>query len=150
MHASTLVVGIGSAQGEDSVGWQVIEQLRNTPSEADRLAEKVRLCTLADPLRLLDELEGVQRLLLVDACQAGQEAGTVLRFDWPAPQLAARWGTSSHGIDVPAVLQLAEQLGRLPPRVVLFGIEVGSSEIPGVLARALPILCQQLHKEIGS
>src|SRR5262249_17121781 len=105
-----------------------------------------------EPLRLLDELAGVERLILVDACRAGLPPGAVVRLEWPDPAIETRHGRSTHGFSVAAVLALAQQLGRLSPHVIVFGIEAGPAdpleEISPPVARALPQVCLRVLREL--
>lgn len=144
---STLVVGVGSPHGDDRAGWKLVELL------APHLPTDVRAITLVEPLRLLDELAGVERLILVDACRSGMPAGSIVRLTWPDPTFATRHSHSTHGFSVAAVLALADQLGRLPPVVVAHGIEASTDgaleEISPAVARALLEVCQQISGELG-
>ncbi|MDP2056790.1 MAG: hydrogenase maturation protease, partial [Thiobacillus sp.] len=63
--------------------------------------------------------------ILVDAMQSNGQVGRIRRFDqkdWPG----YCHGLSSHGFGVLDALSLAQELGSLPPRLDLYGIEIGS------------------------
>jgi hydrogenase maturation protease len=139
-----LIAGIGSPHGDDQVGWKVVEVL------ARRVPADVRVVAVKAPLGLLDELAGVDRLILVDGCRGGNPPGTIVRLAWPAEAVAMQSHTSSHGFDLGAVLRLAEALERLPREVVLYAIEVEhchpGAELGPALARALPEVC---HRVLG-
>lgn len=117
MHSTTKVIGFGSHQGDDEAGWIVAERLR------DRADLGAHVETLCDPTRLLEECDDCERLILIDACVSGDTPGNVQRLEWPNAAFLSGVGTSSHGVTVAEVLQLAERLGRLPRHVVLFVIE---------------------------
>lgn len=120
----TLVVGLGSPHGDDQAGWLVADRLA---AESD---ENVIVRRADTPLDLMAWLEGVQRLVVCDACAPAGQPGRVHRWTWPAeepraggPGLAALKSLGSHDFDLPSVLRLAETLGQLPLTVIIFGIE---------------------------
>lgn len=121
---TTVVVGVGSPFGDDQAGWRLVEVLQRQPHLPAWLK------TISEATQLIDELEGCRRLIIVDACHSGGRAGTVTRLHWPDPRIAERHSQSTHGVGVCDALRLAERLGRLPPVVEIFGIEVGDCE-PG-------------------
>ena len=121
----TLIVGIGSPHGDDQIGWRVAEALRSAVSPAIEVREA------STPSQLLDWLEGVDRLIVCDACQARRRAPdgsagdtlSVHRWQWPTLQVSTLRSAGSHSFGLPQVLQLAERLGRLPQEVIVFGVE---------------------------
>ncbi len=134
-----LIVGVGSAHGDDQAGWLVADELtRRIP---DRSFVSVRKAGV--PLDFLDWLENVKVLHLIDAIQASGCGENVRRFRWLNGQIifhsssapessmlnppAAR---SSHGFTVPDVLRLAEKTGMLPETIVVWAIP-GSNFQPG-------------------
>lgn len=135
----TLIVGVGSAHGDDQAGWLVADELARRI--ADRNFISVRKASV--PLDFLDWLEHVNVLHLIDAFQDSGGEKDVRRFRWLNGQLichsrdaredsglnppAAR---SSHGFSVPDVLRLAEQTGMLPEMTVVWAIP-GSNFQPG-------------------
>jgi len=143
----TQVIGVGSPHGDDAVAWHLIERLRPRGLAA-------RIHCVATPAELLHWVRHDENLLLVDGCRTGQTPGAILRFAWPHPALRG-WtagATSSHGLALPDVLGLLEALGRLPPQVVIYGVEVGSWEpgsAPGqAIAEALDELERRVWHEI--
>jgi hydrogenase maturation protease len=86
--------------------------------------------TIGDATQLIDKLENCGRLIIVDACRSGGRIGALTRLVWPDSRIADRHGHSTHGVGVCNVLRLAERLGRLPPDITIFGIEVGDCQ-PG-------------------
>lgn len=94
------VLGVGSAQGDDQAGWQLVEMVR------PHLPPGVEAIPVAEPTRLLDYLEGCRKAVVIDASRWGQPPGTITRLVWPDPSLAESSGRSSHGLGVAAVLAL--------------------------------------------
>jgi hydrogenase maturation protease len=140
------VLAFGSAHGDDQAGWLVIRRLREA-------GVSVEMHELAQPLALLEYLEGCKTLLLLDACRSGARPGTITRLSWPEPRLDRLTGASSHGFGVVQTLELAQALGRKMPRIILLGIEVQDCETGDDLSppvrQALPELCRQAREEIA-
>ncbi len=140
------ILAVGSAQGDDRLGWEVVEKIRcqHWPG--------VQARAVAAPSRLLDYLDDCQTLVVVDACRSGAAPGTMFRCAWPAPPVTTPGSPSSHGFDVVEALRLADTLGRLPPRVILVGMEVEScrpeEELSPAVRQALPQLMSLIRQEI--
>ncbi|MGO9467524.1 MAG: hydrogenase maturation protease [Isosphaeraceae bacterium] len=114
------VVAIGSPWGDDALAWEVVRQLR--PQLEPRM--DIELHALAGGQRLLDLLDGQGTLLLVDAAVTGMAPGTIHCFEWPEARIEALRPGSTHQLQPAEALRLAGALGLLPPRVVVFGIEI--------------------------
>ena len=115
-----MVIGLGNeSRGDDGVGPAVIRRLRRlAPAEVSLHAAP------GDALELMDLWEGAEAVVLVDAVASGLPPGSVVRL--AAGEVPARRGSaavSTHGLRVGQVLRLADALGRLPPRLVLLGVE---------------------------
>ena len=117
------MIGIGNrVRGDDAAG----------PTVADRLRARVGpgvdivVCS-AEPSRLIEAWAGAESVTLVDAVSSGAAPGTVHRFDASDGAVPARmFGSSStHAIGVAETIELARALGKLPPRVRVYGIEGG-------------------------
>jgi hydrogenase maturation protease len=117
------------------------------------LENAIDATVLSDPGRLLDHLEGCEKLILLDACRSGQTPGTILRLTWPDASLRTFAGRSSHSLGIGAVLALAEDLGRLPPSVILYAVEAESCEpneaLSPAVSAALPELCRRVREELS-
>jgi len=122
MPPKTLVVGLGSPHGDDAIGWQIVDRLRSAvPCDAE-----IRVA--ADPTEILGWLEGVTELHVCDACQSRGRPGQVHRWRWPEFDEQSPTGRlSSHGTTLHEVLRLGERLGLLPPRVMIWGIEIAEA-----------------------
>ena len=106
------VVGIGSEQGNDAVGWRVVEEL------AALLPTSALAVTLTDPLQLMPLLGEYARVWIVDACRSEQRVGTISRFAWPDERMDRRGALSGHGVGVAEILELAETLEAIPRETV--------------------------------
>jgi hydrogenase maturation protease len=133
------VIGLGSPNGDDAVGLEVARQLsRETlPGGAAAVA-----CDRPG-VDLLDELEGIDAAVLVDALRSGASPGSV-RVLSPA-QLARGHALSSHALGVADALALAEALGRRRPELRIVAVELEAERREGVSAAgraAVPEACR--------
>lgn len=134
------ILSVGSPHGDDQVGWLVADLLRI------RGIKQVQTVQNAD--QMLWSLTPNCRTMIVDACQSGSVVGTLFRFEWPDPAIEVHVGNSSHGISVPYVLRLAESLGKLPREVLLFAIEIGSTDSNGEMAEEVVAAAHELADQI--
>lgn len=141
----TCIVGVGSWQADDCLGWQAIEQLHG------RLPPSFLMRAVKSPVDIIDSLADCKRLWIVDACISQDPPGTIYRCQWPSEQLALlRWSTT-HDFSVLATLELANQLGLLPAQVVVWVVtvkcmqfgEIASAEVSQWVSR----LIEQIVKE---
>jgi len=127
MAASTVIVGVGSAwRRDDGAGLAAARRLRATLAAERRVIAKE-----GDVAGLLEDWQGAEAAVVIDATSSGSKPGTIRRFDAherPLPS-ALSW-SSTHSFGVAEAVELARALGRLPARVVVFGIE-GRDFTPG-------------------
>ena len=115
-----VVVGVGnSLRGDDAAGLAVAELVQHrVPGDV-----VVRTCE-QEPSRLVDAWEGADAAVVVDAASSAAEPGTVHRIDASSGELPARvFRSSTHAFGVGDVVELARALGRLPGRVIVYGVE---------------------------
>jgi hydrogenase maturation protease len=116
----TVVIGVGNVfRGDDAAGREVATQVQErAPDELE-----VVVCEL-EPTRLIDAWEGADAALVVDAVASDAEPGTVHRFDATNKALPSReFRSSTHALGIGETIELARAIGKLPPRIVVFGIE---------------------------
>lgn len=119
---SVLVICIGNPLvADDGVGVAIYEQLMalELPSHVT-----VKLVGVGG-ITLLDELDGEQTLIVVDAVRLGAEPGTVHVLEWgDIPEREGR-PVSVHGIGVQQVIEIGRCLypERMPSHIVLVGVE---------------------------
>jgi hydrogenase maturation protease len=120
MSSRRIVIGVGNAyRGDDGVGLAVAEQVRSTAAD-----DVVVLECEQEPTRLVDAWQGADVAVVVDACAGGADPGTVHRFDVGEGPLPARvFRSSTHSFGVGDAVELARALGRLPERLVVYGVE---------------------------
>jgi hydrogenase maturation protease len=118
-RCSVLVVGAGNAyRRDDGAGLAVARRL-------EALLTDVRvLVTNGDAVSLLDEWQGADAVIVVDATMSGARPGTVRRHEAHNGPLPAGFSRSStHALGIHEAIELARTLGRLPRRLLVFGIE---------------------------
>lgn len=119
----TLVLGLGNILlGDDGVGVRVVERLQSLYDFPEGL------CVLDGGtlgLDLLPYVEDADRLLLIDAVQAGREPGTLLRLEGEEVPAFLAVKLSPHQMALPDLLATARLRGRFPSEVVLWGVQPG-------------------------
>jgi hydrogenase maturation protease len=135
-----LVLCLGNAlRRDDAVALRVAEVLQAAPSPG-----AVVRCTAVSGLYLLDEMEGFDRVVVVDAVRTARHPpGAVLSF--PLEDLRAPEGPSPHAIGLPSALARARAAGApVPSRIHVVAIEVvemdtiGEGLTPSVEAAVAP------------
>jgi hydrogenase maturation protease len=156
------VVGIGNAwASDDGLGPEIVRRLQaeyrmdEQGYGAIRPAPAVTFVVLPQAgVELIDLMERCEVLILVDAMAGGLPPGAVYREEWQPGLLASRgmeWA-SSHGLGLREVLNLAATLGKLPSRVILWGLEIASTTsghgLSAPVASAVPGIVEQLKREL--
>lgn len=144
-----IVIGIGNEwRRDDGAGIAVARALGD--QTAARIIEQS-----GDVNELLDALEQTDLAVIVDSTSSGSTPGLVRRLDPARDDLSAALPrTSSHAFGLADALELADALGRLPKRVVVYGIEGGRFDVgrglsPAVEA-AVSNVADRLRAELDS
>lgn len=147
----TLLLGLGNVLlGDEGLGVRVAEGL-------GRRFEFPPAVTILEGgtlgLDLLPRLDGVARLLLIDAVRLGRAPGEIVRLSGEEVPAVLDVKISPHQVGVRDLLAAARLTGREPPLVVLWGMEPGRVE-PGTgfspaVAAALPRLEAAVLDELG-
>jgi hydrogenase maturation protease len=130
-----LFIGIGNPlRGDDAAGLLAARALRA------RGADDIEVRELeGEPLDLIEAWEGAEAVVVADAVSSRGEPGTLHRVDAVAEPLpAVLAGPSTHALGLAEAVELGRALGRLPRRLVVFGIEAASFEAgaePGAAVR---------------
>ena len=115
-----LIIGIGNDyRSDDAVGLLVARELRKQVPTQVRVVE----CAEAG-FELIEMWDGAHSVIIVDAVCSGTDPGTIHRIEvhkQPLPSYLFRYST--HGFNVADSIELARTLGKLPPHMVVFGIE---------------------------
>ncbi len=145
-----LVLGIGnSLMSDDAFGVFVVQQLQKDY----RFPEQVELLdggTLG--LDLLPRLEGVDRLLILDAVNMDASPGDIFRLEGEEVPRAFANKLSIHQMGVQDLLAVAELQGYCPPELVFWGVQPDCVEmrigLTEAVAPALPKVVQGVVDEL--
>ncbi|MGP0628909.1 hydrogenase maturation protease [Nitrospina sp. 32_T5] len=123
-----LVLGIGNLwRGDDAAGRHAAQRLAKQISSPAVTVREVE----GEGAAVMEALEAPDAAVLIDAVESGATPGTVHRWDVSAESMNARFlRCSTHNFSVHDAVEMARALGKLPPRVVVFGIE-GKAFSPG-------------------
>jgi hydrogenase maturation protease len=143
--ACVLVIGIGNPdRGDDGCAAAVIARLQaSTPPGVVLRARS------GDILALLDEWEGFDRVILVDAAASSARPGQIHRLDLTAGPLPIGLSSpSTHAFGLGETVELARILGRLPRRFVLYLVEGESFAAGGALSPAVAAAADRVAEKI--
>jgi hydrogenase maturation protease len=138
------ILGIGSPSGDDQAGWLTVDALLARgvrPMHGGMVIEKLD----RPGANLIPLLENASRVILIDAMQGNGQPGQIRHFD-QQDWRGYGHGLSSHGFGVFDALSLAQALGSVPPKLDLYGIEIGSvnpGEAPGGEVQAAAVRLAQ-------
>ena len=146
----TLVLCLGNRiRKDDGVGWRVAESLLADPPRG----AEVRMTALSG-LYLLDEMEGFDRVVVVDAVATGKRPpGAVVTV--PLSAVEAPPGASPHGLGLPSALRSARALGApVPAQVDVVAIEVADMATVEVgltpaVAAAVPVAVVRVRELVA-
>ena len=143
-----VLIGIGSAsRGDDEAALAVIQRLR------PRLKGVGIVETDGEPTRLLDAWEDADLAIIVDSVHSHDApVGYVHRFDLGPESLSTARPSRSHGMGPIEAVEIGRALGRLPGRLILYGIEghdfgEGASITPEVTI-AIDEVVERINREV--
>ena len=147
------LIGVGSAFGDDRLGWAVVEALQRSSAVQALGPGRVAVSILDRPgAMLLAHWQDTDNVILIDAVHSGDPPGTL--HGLTAADLASGGlPASSHGFGIACALELGRALGNLPGRVLLYGIEIdpahaGLSLSPAVRS-ALPGFIRRIEQVLS-
>ena len=149
-RARTLVMGIGNVLlSDDGVGVRAIEALADLP-----LPDGVELCDAGTGgSDMASMLESRDRVIVLDAVDAGLAPGTILRR--PACEFTPgpRSALSVHDFHLLDGLQQAELRQRAPAEVIVLAVQVGNVDLglqlSSAVSAAVPRLVDQVIVELA-
>ena len=117
-----MVIGVGNEfRHDDAAGLEVVQGLRARAGAAGiALGEQE-----GETLALLEQWDGTDAVVLVDAIRSGVPPGTIHRVEVTSQAIPAslRSSTSTHAVGIGEAIELARTLDRLPGRVLVYGVE---------------------------
>jgi hydrogenase maturation protease len=147
----TVVIGLGNPlMADDGIGLMALERLR-----AAGVPEGVDLVDGGTwGLNLLPIIEAAERVLFLDAINAGGEPGTLHCLEREQLPRYLSTKVSPHQIDLREVLALAELRGTLPRETVAIGLQPAAVELAtepsDALLRRLDDLLAAVTKRLAS
>ncbi len=148
--STTVVLGIGNILNRDEgVGVRALDHLREHLGEPDDV-DLIDGGVLG--LELLQIVESADRLLILDAVDAGLEPGTVVELVGDEIPLYTKVKMSQHQVTFQEVLALAAMRDSMPPELHLIGVQPADlsigielspeveSVVPEVAERAASVL----------
>ena len=148
--ARSIIIGVGTElRGDDGFGAAVIESLRDRPGLDGRVV--LARCD-GEPSRMIDLWEGYESAVVVDAVRGGDERyGFLYRRDLRLGSAGEPRG-NSHAAGLGAAVRLADVLGRLPARLILYAVHGHDFTLGAPLshpvAAAVPELVDRISREI--
>lgn len=131
---TTLLIGLGNPdRRDDGVGLAVARRA------LDALPVGLTVAEETDPTMLADLWRGYDDVVVVDALHSGRRPGTVLTLDVAEHLLpAGTWAAGgTHAMGLAAVVELDRVLDRLPPRLVVVGVEADDTGLGRGLSPAV-------------
>jgi hydrogenase maturation protease len=151
-----VVIGVGNAlRHDDGAGLEIVRRLRPRANLAEIAVREQE----SETLGLLEQWEGAEAAVLVDAIHSGAAPGTIHRVDASCEPVPARLASSSstHAVGLAEAIELARALSRLPARVVLYGVEglrfdagIGlSEEVQAVMPTLADAVLREARELVG-
>jgi hydrogenase maturation protease len=144
------VVGVGNLLlSDDGVGIHAIRMLRMDPRVAS-IARLIDGGTVGTDL--LAEVCGCEKLLIVDAVDAGLAPGATIRMDFSGPDPQKIDTRNAHQSGIPGLLDDLRLLGQAPRQVVLVGVQPAAiglgTQLSSEVARALPVVFAEVARQL--
>jgi hydrogenase maturation protease len=152
MKGKVLFLGIGNGiLSDDGAGIRVIEEIRAIVGEREGIEFD---SGNVNSYRLIDIIEGYEKVVIVDAMKSGAKIGTLHKI--PVKKLKDRVSSFSiHTIDLGSAMKFGREMGAtMPKEVSLYGIEVEDTETfsedltPNV-SREIPSIAREILSNEG-
>ena len=146
------IIGYGNLlRGDDGVAIWVLRELEKIP-----LPQSVELVDMGTRgMDVLFQLEGTEKIIIIDAVMSGGKSGTVYRMKKEDLEESDLRSISLHDLTWQHGLDLAEKImgEDFPKEVVVVGIEIGSTQmhigLTGPVKKSVPLLVNLVRKELG-
>jgi len=132
--ARILVIGVGNEyRSDDAAGLVVARRLRQLS-----LGNVTVIEASGEGTDLMESWKGADTVIIVDAASSGAKPGRIHRIDARAQRIpTGLLRYSTHAFSVGEAVELARAMNRLPPRMVIYGIEGERFDEGTVLSRAV-------------
>jgi hydrogenase maturation protease len=147
---AVLFIGVGNPwRGDDGVGPYIARSLRVLALPGTRAVE-----VSGEGAALMEAWAGAPRVVVFDAVSSGKAPGFVHRFDASAAPLPTGFfHYSTHAFSLAEAVEMARALGRLPRRLIVYGVEgrsfAAGAELTAEVRRAADGLIARCIAEAG-
>lgn len=139
------IIGVGNLfRGDDAAGLLAARRLKAlVGGRADVIEAELA------GLDVLDLMAEASAVILIDAARSGQPAGTIHRLNASAGPISADlFPHSTHVLNAVDAIELGRTLGLLPPRVIVYGVEVGDTTAGNDLSPAVAEVLDQVVERV--
>jgi hydrogenase maturation protease len=145
--ARALVIGIGNdSRGDDAAGLEVARRVGRRLAHVDGVS--VVECD-GDAAFLLDRWSAASLVFVIDAVRSGALPGRIHRVDLARQRVPlVLHGTSSHAFGLAEAVELGRSLDRLPPHLVLYGIEATAFDLGAPMSPAVAAASIQVARRV--
>ena len=142
---STRIIGLGNdLRGDDAVGLLAARRLHQSIGERAEVIEAGMVS-----VDLVELMKGASVVILIDAARGGKTPGSVYRLDASVSPIGAQvFPRSSHAIGVAEAIELARAMDVLPATVIVYGVEVGNTEVGQPLSPPMGEALDHVVKQI--
>jgi len=139
------IIGVGNLfRGDDAAGLLAARRLKALVGDRADVIE----AELAG-LDVLDLMAEASAVILIDAARSGQPAGTIHRLNASAGPISADlFPHSTHVLNAVDAIEIGRTLGLLPPRVIVYGVEVGDTTAGNDLSPAVAEVLDQVVERV--
>jgi hydrogenase maturation protease len=145
-RALIALIGIGSrSRRDDAAGLEVARRLREARPPGVEILEDE-----GEPSSLLDAWLGADDVVVVDGVTSGSPPGTLHRYEATEEPLPAEmFRPSTHAMGIADAVKLGRELGLLPRRLAVYGLEGESFEEGEGLTESVELAVDQLVAELA-
>jgi len=143
-----LVIGLGSVNGDDQIGWEIIDALEKEASNNLPITVYKSKGAGIDWFSSLDQTD-YQCVVFVDAIMSDGKLGNIREIDLnrlDSSQFLTQY--SSHNISIIDSINLAKNLGMLGMPVKFIGVEIGSAspltDMSELIKVSVPVLIERI------
>jgi hydrogenase maturation protease len=150
-----LIIGLGNLiMSDDGLGIHAIRELQKENWQKDILLLEVGTSTLY----YLEEISRAENLIVIDAIQGGEKAGSIYRLTEEDLMSSRNILRDFHGCSLLNVIELSREITRLPKNLIIYGIEpenlnLGeklSQKVQNSFQRLIEILIKEINKIVTS
>ena len=136
------IIGIGNPdRSDDAAGVLVARRLREMGADAQEFT--------GDPLALIEAWNGSPEVIVIDTVVSGAAPGTITVWDaGKSPLPPEQFCCSTHAFGIAEAVEIARALGRLPAKILIYGIEGIRFDVGGSLSPEVADAVERLAGEM--